>query len=119
MLNGFCLMFRRELVSRIGLLDEETFPCGYGEETDLCIRAAACGYHLLVADQTFVFHAKSRSYGTQARDVLAHRGRQALHLKHGAAVVEAAYDAARSHPAMAQIREHFRSLLWSTSAAGP
>ena len=34
LLNGFCLLLRRELIQQIGYFDEENFGAGYGEEDD-------------------------------------------------------------------------------------
>ena len=39
-----------------GLLDEETFGRGYGEEVDFCLRATRVGLRHVVDDSTFVFH---------------------------------------------------------------
>lgn len=39
LLNGFCLMVKREVIDKIGYFDQETFSEGYGEENDYCIRA--------------------------------------------------------------------------------
>ena len=41
--NGFCMYVKRELFERVGVLDAEAFPAGYGEENDLCQRAARAG----------------------------------------------------------------------------
>lgn len=83
-LNGFCLVFKRSVVDAIGLFDEEAFPKGYGEENDLCIRAHDAGFKLAVADDAFVFHAKSRSFGHENRIELSRMGGEALRRKHGA-----------------------------------
>ena len=44
LLNGFCTLIRRAVFERAGLYDEDAFPIGYGEETDLCLRAAKAGF---------------------------------------------------------------------------
>ena len=82
-LNGFCLLISRAVIDQIGYLDEESFPRGYGEENDYCIRAHDAGFLLAIADHCFVYHAKSKSFGTSARDELAKAGRIALHKKFG------------------------------------
>ena len=41
--NGFCFMIRAKVLEEIGLLDEQAFPQGYGEENDPCLRAAKPG----------------------------------------------------------------------------
>src|SRR3546814_11876110 len=43
--NGFCLYIKRDLIDAIGLFDEASFPEGYGEENDFCMRALAAGWY--------------------------------------------------------------------------
>lgn len=47
-LGGFCLLIKRELLARIGGLDER-FDQGSYEENDYCLRAQLAGYHAVVA----------------------------------------------------------------------
>ncbi len=58
---GFCMLFRRELVKEIGLLDE-TFGSGNFEDDDFCLRAALEGYRNLIAGDVFIHHHGSRSF---------------------------------------------------------
>ncbi len=81
--NGFCFMIAREVIEKIGYLDEETFPTGYGEENDYCLRAADAGFELAIADDTYVFHAKSKSFGHETRKIYSKNGSQSLKAKHG------------------------------------
>lgn len=89
-INGFCFALRTAMVKRIGLFDEEAFPVGYGEENDLCLRATAAGFQLAIADDTYVYHSKSASFGAERRRELAKAGRLALDAKHGGERVRAA-----------------------------
>lgn len=70
-LNGFCTMISRKLISEIGILDEKNFPIGYGEEVDYCLRARRAGFTLRVADDTYVFHEKSKSFGNANKKALS------------------------------------------------
>ena len=88
LLNGFCTLISREVFDRVGLYDEEAFPMGYGEETDLCLRARAAGFGLVVADDCFVFHHKSLSFGT-ARSGLTRAGGFEMTNKHPGVVIPA------------------------------
>ena len=97
LLNGFCVAIKREAIDAVGLLDEESFPHGYGEENDLCLRAAAAGFELAVADHAHVFHAKSRSYSHRRRRQLTVRGQRALRRKHGDAALDRALREQRSN----------------------
>jgi len=80
--NGFCFMIRRDVIDAIGLMDSENFPVGYGEENDYCIRASDAGFKLAIADDTYVFHAKSKSFGHERRKELSQQGSDALIRKH-------------------------------------
>lgn len=88
LLNGFCTLISREVFDRVGLYDEEAFPMGYGEETDLCLRARAAGFRLIVADDCFVFHHKSVSFGA-ARSGLTRAGGLEMSNKHPGVVIPA------------------------------
>ena len=76
------MMLRRQMIDEIGRFDEETFGAGYGEENDLCIRARKAGWRLLIADDTYVFHNQSRSYGHERRLTLVAPADEALARKH-------------------------------------
>lgn len=81
--NGFCFMIRRAVIDAVGYLDEVAFPTGYGEENDFCMRAQDAGFELAYADDTYVFHAKSKSFGSVRREALARAGGDAIKAKHG------------------------------------
>ena len=110
-LNGFCLLMRREVIEAIGYLDEDAFPQGYGEENDYCIRAREAGFDLAIADHCYVYHAKSRSFGTQARDRLAEEGKEALWHKHGKKVVEEGTGELRENRVLARARSELSSFF--------
>jgi GT2 family glycosyltransferase len=42
----FCVMVKREVFDKIGLLDTKTFDIGYGEDIDFCQRAKKVGYKI-------------------------------------------------------------------------
>lgn len=58
---GFCMLFRRVLVDKIGLLDEE-FGSGNYEDDDFCLRSAVAGYQNLVAADVYIHHYGSVSF---------------------------------------------------------
>lgn len=76
--NGFCLYIRRALIERVGTLDEDAFPQGYGEENDFCQRAARAGFRHLVAGNVLVRHARSASFGEERRRRLGEAGMAVL-----------------------------------------
>ncbi len=114
-LNGFCLLMRREVIEAIGYLDEDAFPQGYGEENDYCIRAREAGFQLAIADHCFVYHAKSRSFGAQARDRLAEQGRKALWHKYDRKLIEEGTEELKGDPALAEIRSKLSTFFLSNS----
>ncbi len=89
LLNGFCLLIRRDVVDAIGCFDEATFGPGYGEEDDFALRARQAGWSLAIADDAYVYHAQSRSYSTEARQRLAVEAGRRLSAKHGQPVIDA------------------------------
>lgn len=70
-INGFCFMIRKQVIENIGYFDEQNFPKGYGEEDDFCIRAAQSNFKLVVADDVYIYHKKSKSFGHNNRKLLS------------------------------------------------
>lgn len=58
-LAGFCFLTKREVVSKVGLLDERFFP-GVYEYDDYSLRIRLSGYRLLLCKDTFI-HNYSRA----------------------------------------------------------
>ena len=54
-LIGFCLLIKREVIDKIGLLDEAYSP-GYVEDNDLSIRILKSGYKLMLCHDCFIHH---------------------------------------------------------------
>lgn len=109
-LNGFCIMFRRAVLDRVGLLDEAAFPQGYGEENDYCLRARGAGFELAIADHCYVHHAKSKSFGSR-RAELARQGDEALFRKHSREAIEAGARQVRNSADLAYMRTAIDSFL--------
>jgi len=59
MVQGACLLVRRALLERVGILDERFFL--YFEETDLCKRAVDAGAHVHYVGDVAALHAGSGS----------------------------------------------------------
>ncbi len=58
---GFCMLFRRSLVEKIGLLDD-SFGTGNFEDDDYCLRSSLAGYRNIIAGDVFIHHYGSRSF---------------------------------------------------------
>lgn len=81
--NGFCFLIKRSVMNAIGFLDEKEFPIGYGEEDDYCLRARKANIKLAIADDVYVYHAKSKTFGHDRRKLLSKKGYWSLYRKHG------------------------------------
>lgn len=63
--NGCCLMVRREVVERIGLIDDAFFLIH--EEADFCLRAQEAGFRLGVIPEALVLHRHSQSFQREGK----------------------------------------------------
>ncbi len=59
---GHCTYFKRPALNLVGYFDEAFAP-GYDEEVDFCQRANALGFIHVAADDLFVYHKGSQSFG--------------------------------------------------------
>ncbi|MCV6636211.1 glycosyltransferase [Candidatus Albibeggiatoa sp. nov. NOAA] len=110
-LNGFCLLMKQAVIQQVGYFDEEAFGAGYGEENDYCIRARQAGWELAVADDTYIYHAQSKSYSHERRHQLAQRAGQALAEKHGQTIIDEGVEICRFSPALQGIRLRTQKLI--------
>ncbi len=65
-ISGLCLMIPRPALEKIGLLDTE-FGLGYFEDDDFCLRAEDLGLTVAWAQDVFVHHFGSVSFGGQEK----------------------------------------------------
>jgi GT2 family glycosyltransferase len=68
--HGFCLLIRRELITRYGLFDDAFAP-GLFEEYDFCLRMNKLGYLSILANHAMVFHLGNRSFEGEANPLLS------------------------------------------------
>jgi GT2 family glycosyltransferase/glycosyltransferase involved in cell wall biosynthesis/Flp pilus assembly protein TadD len=54
-LNGFCMIFKKELIDKSGLFDEHLELTDFADD-DFCLRAAIEGYQNMIAGDTFIYH---------------------------------------------------------------
>lgn len=112
---GFCLFIRRDCLDQVGPLREDLFAQGYGEESDFCLRAGACGWRHVAALDVFVAHRGGRSFGAGRVDL--RRRNQALLERHhpGYAALIARHEAA--DPLFAA-RRRMDAVRWSAGRRG-
>lgn len=104
LLNGFCFVLDKKVTHSIGLMDDVGFPRGFGEEDDFCMRAENAGFGLMVAINTYVYHAKSKSYGSKKRNELSKKGGEVLRQKHGEARILRSVESMKKNPYFREIR---------------
>lgn len=57
----FCVAIRREVISEVGLLDDQ-YERGFFEDDDYCRRVVSAGFKLAIVDDVFVHHHLSASF---------------------------------------------------------
>lgn len=67
----FCVMLRRSMIDRIGVLDEG-FIRGNFEDDEYCARAIMFGYKLGVVNNAFVYHHGSATFKSNKLDYVQH-----------------------------------------------
>lgn len=69
---GFCMYVRRDCLDVIGLLNEEKFGKGYGEENDLCQRALKAGWLNIITPNLYAFHEGGVSFSSSKQALTEH-----------------------------------------------
>ena len=104
LVHGFCIAFRKHVLEKVGHFDEASFPNGYGEENDICLRASNAGFLLAVALHTFVYHQKSMSYESEKRVSLMKAGSTMLREKHSKQRVSNCVRSMQANPDFVRLR---------------
>ena len=69
-ITGCAMLMRREVIDKIGMLDDRFFI--YEEELDWCIRARKAGYKLVVVPNSIIWHKGHRDAGRIGRPFIAY-----------------------------------------------
>jgi len=112
-LNGFCLLFKRECIDSVGSFDEHSFPDGYGEENDFCIRAIKKNWRLAISDDVYIYHSQSKSYSHSKRLRLSKNAGVFLEKKHGNSIISTGVEKCRNNLALHSFRSrsiHYAAL---------
>ncbi|MEE9170187.1 MAG: glycosyltransferase [bacterium] len=70
-LVGFCLLIKRAVINKIGLLDEN-FGIGNFEDDDFCLRTRLAGFEFVVAGDVFIHHEGNYSFKENKIDYQDH-----------------------------------------------
>ncbi|MBU3179280.1 glycosyltransferase [Clostridium estertheticum] len=60
-LVAFCMLIRRDVLNKIGLMDERFSP-GNFEDDDFCMRIIEAGYKMMLCNDSFIHHFGSSSF---------------------------------------------------------
>lgn len=104
-IHGFCYTIHDKVIKKIGYLDDENFPTGYGEENDYSFRCEDAGFALAIALNSFVFHSKSKSYQPEQQQDFTKAGQQALSDKYSSRRIKNAIDMMENHPSLVAMRK--------------
>ena len=118
-LNGFCFMFKRELITAIGNFDEEHYPKGYGEEVDFSIRAARAGFESRVIPRSYVYHSKTASFQPEERKSLSLSSRKTLIATYGETIFKDFYKKTSNQVALRALRKDVANYYESQRAQYP
>src|SRR5690349_12225499 len=107
---GFCMFFRHDCLAEAGLLREDAFAQGYGEENDWCLRARRLGWRHVAALDLFVGHVGGCSFGPARRSLTQRNGRVLNHLHPG---YDALIDAFVARDPLAVARRRIDEVRWT------
>ena len=85
-LGFFCVALSREVIDQVGLLDED-FKVGFFEDDDYCRRVTRAGFHIAIAEDVFIHHHLSASFGAleqEQRDAIFASNKKVYEDKWGA-----------------------------------
>ncbi len=109
---GFCMFVRRDCLEAVGLLREDVFAQGYGEENDWAMRARALGWRHVAAPGVFVAHRGGLSFAGASAHLARRNARvlASLHPHYDALVA----DFAAKDP-LAEARRRLDAARWRRS----
>lgn len=75
-ITGCCLLIKKEVVKKIGLMSEDYFL--YYEDADWCLRARKAGWQIIFVPSAAIFHKHSRSAGEHSFPYIYYHSRNGL-----------------------------------------
>lgn len=94
MLIAYAVLFSRDLIERVGLLDERFFPGGF-EDDDYCKRIIQKGYKLFIARGVYVHHWGSKSFSNipiSTRLLISSKNKELFEKKWGHTWIDRTHD---------------------------
>lgn len=88
---GFCMGMNKKAIKEVGLLDEENFGMGYGEENDWCQRAIIHKMKNVHVENLFVYHKHGGSFLSEDKKKLSEEHKKILSCKYPKYNYEVAY----------------------------
>lgn len=79
---GFCMLLKRELIEKIGYLDDIYSP-GYFEDNDYCRRAAAAGFRSALAMRAYAWHKEHATFSSAERQMQFEKNKDVFHERWG------------------------------------
>jgi GT2 family glycosyltransferase len=108
---GFCVYIKRDCLNATGLLREDVFAQGYGEENDFCIRARHLGWRHVAVPNVFVAHVGGQSFGAAKRYLIERNMRKLNQLHPG---YDTLIQEFQSADPMADLRRRLDMARWET-----
>ena len=109
-INGFCFMFKREVLTHITGFDTKHFGPGYGEEVDFCLRTFKKGFDAQIVPNSYVFHTKTASFPSEEKKELNRKAHIVLDSQYSAILDEFKTQRLVSRSKLTQIAKHVGSL---------
>ncbi len=75
-ITGACMLVKREVIDKIGLMDEDYFL--YCEDVDWCLRARKAGYRCVVVPEAKIWHKVSASAKPESFSYIYYHARNGL-----------------------------------------
>lgn len=108
---GFAVYIKRDCLNATGLLREDVFAQGYGEENDFCIRSRHLGWRHVADPSVFVGHVGGQSFGPAKQYLVARNIRMLNRLHPG---YDALIQAFQNVDPMAESRRRLDLERWKT-----
>mmetsp|Transcript_37350 Transcript_37350/g.69580 ORF Transcript_37350/g.69580 Transcript_37350/m.69580 type:complete len:731 (-) Transcript_37350:271-2463(-) len=105
-INGFCFMFKRQVLTHIKGFDTEHFGPGYGEEVDFCLRTRKKGFDAQIVPNSYIFHTKTASFQSDEKKELNRKAHIILDSKYKSLLDDFKVSRLSARKKLTQIAKH-------------